>query len=144
MARPAPIAVVGMGCRLPGGASTPEKFWDLMKEGQSGWARVPKDRWNADSFYHPDNEHRESLNAQSAYFLKEDVSRFDAPFFNITSYEAHTMDPQGRLLLETTYEALESAGIPIESIKGSDTSVFVGVFGRDYDRMGGYCLVFCS
>ncbi|KAF3768085.1 hypothetical protein M406DRAFT_80584 [Cryphonectria parasitica EP155] len=136
MAQPPPIAVVGMGCRLPGGASTPEKLWDLLKEGRSGQVKVPKDRWNAEAFFHPDPEQRESLNAQSSYFLKEDISHFDARFFNCTPSEAHTMDPQGRLLLETSYEALESAGIPLESLKGSDTSVFAGVFGRDYDRMG--------
>lgn len=136
MSASTPIAIIGMGCRLPGGASSPEKLWKLVSEGGSGWCKVPKDRWNSEAFYHPDPEHRESLNAQSSYFLQEDVSHFDARFFKCPVYEGSTIDPQGRLLLEVSYEALENAGIPIESLKGSDTSVFVGVYGRDYDRMG--------
>ncbi|KAK2612700.1 hypothetical protein QQS21_001317 [Conoideocrella luteorostrata] len=131
-----PIAVVGMGCRLPGGVGSPEQLWEMLASGRSGWSEVPSDRWNADSFYHPNIEAKESLNTKSGYFLQQDIAAFDAPFFNCPPWEAHTMDPQQRILLETTYEALENAGISIESLRGSDTSVFVGVYGRDYDRMG--------
>jgi acyl transferase domain-containing protein len=136
MAKPAPIAVIGMGCRFPGGVTSPNALWSMLSEGRSGWIPIPPERWNADAFYHPNPEARESLNAKSGYFLSQDIAAFDARFFNIAQYEAHAMDPQQRILLETTYEAIENAGIPLESLRGSDTSVFVGVYGRDYDRMG--------
>ncbi|KAJ5896473.1 Highly reducing polyketide synthase sdnO [Penicillium subrubescens] len=136
MSELAPIAVIGMGCRLPGGASSPEKLWEMLAEGRSGWGEVPAERWNWKSFYHPHNEAKESLNSKSGYFLDQDIGAFDAKFFNIASYEAHAMDPQQRILLETTYEALENAGISLDNIKGSNTCVYVGLYARDYDRMG--------
>ncbi|KAJ5368689.1 Highly reducing polyketide synthase sdnO [Penicillium cataractarum] len=136
MSEHTPIAVIGMGCRLPGGASSPEKLWEMLAEGRSGWGEVPAERWNWKSFYHPHNEAKESLNSKSGYFLDQDIGAFDAKFFNIASYEAHAMDPQQRILLETTYEALENAGVSLESIKGSNTCVYVGLYARDYDRMG--------
>ncbi|KAJ5833041.1 Highly reducing polyketide synthase sdnO [Penicillium riverlandense] len=136
MSHQTPIAVIGMGCRLPGGAHSPEALWEMLSEGRSGWGEVPAERWNWKSFYHPYNEAKESLNSKSGYFLNQDIGAFDAKFFNIASYEAHAMDPQQRILLETTYEALENAGIPLESIKGSNTCVYVGIYARDYDRMG--------
>jgi acyl transferase domain-containing protein len=130
------VAVIGMACQFPGGVNSPEDFWTLLSEGRSGWGEVPVDRWNADAFYHPEGEAKESMKTKHGYFLQRDVSLFDAKFFNIVPYEAHTMDPQQRILLETTYQALENAGIHIESIRGSDTSVFVGVYARHYDHMG--------
>ncbi|KAF7713846.1 Polyketide synthase [Penicillium ucsense] len=136
MSEVTPIAVIGMGCRLPGGASSPEKLWEMLAEGRSGWGEVPAERWNWKSFYHPHNEAKEALNSKSGYFLEQDIGAFDAKFFNIAAYEAHAMDPQQRILLETTYEALENAGVPLESLKGSNTCVYVGLYARDYDRMG--------
>ncbi|KAI1636501.1 hypothetical protein F4809DRAFT_662452 [Biscogniauxia mediterranea] len=131
-----PIAVVGMGCRLPGGVDSPEGFWKMLSKGRSGWGRIPPDRWNANAFYHPHPEAKEALNSKHGYFLSQDVSEFDTNFFKVPQYEAHTMDPQQRILLEVAYEALENAGIPLKNLEGSDTSVFVGVYARDYDRMG--------
>lgn len=131
-----PIAIIGMGCRLPGGVRSPEDLWQLVSEGRSGWKTVPEDRWNAESFYHADHTAVESWNAKSGYFLDQDVTEFDSRFFGFSAHEADITDPQQRILLETTFEALENAGIPIEGLKGSDTSVFVAVFARDYDRMG--------
>lgn len=136
MMSPTPIAVIGMGCRLPGGANDPEKLWNMIAEGRSGWSEIPSDRWNWKSFYHPNPEAKEAINSKSGYFLDQDVAAFDARFFNIPVWEAHAMDPQQRILLETTYEALENAGIPLQGLKGSDTSVYVGMYARDYDRMG--------
>lgn len=133
---PCPIAVIGMSCRLPGGASNPEKLWKMLSEGRGGWGKVPEDRWRSKSFYHPSNEAKEGYNAESGYFLQEDISAFDPSFFGIMSYEADGIDPQQRILLETTYEALENAGQTLESIQGSDTSVYIAAFARDYDRMG--------
>ncbi len=135
MGNPTPIAVIGMGCRLPGGANSPEQLWDMLAEGRSGWGEVPADRWNWRSFYHPDSSARESLNSKSGYFLPQNIAAFDARFFGIPPREAHGIDPQQRLLLETTFEAIENAGIPLDSLRGSDTSVHVAVFAQDYDRM---------
>ncbi|KAI9830656.1 MAG: hypothetical protein M1819_005466 [Sarea resinae] len=131
-----PIAVIGMGCRLPGGVASPQQLWDLLSNGRDAGGPVPPDRWNADAFYNPDQEAKESINSKNFYFLSEDIRAFDARFFEVRSYEAHTMDPQQRIILETTYEALENAGLRLEDLEGSDTSVFVAVYGRDYDRMG--------
>lgn len=128
--------MIGMGCRFPGGAESPEQLWENLRNGRSGWCEVPEDRWNAEAFYNPNKEARESLCAKSGYFLQQDITAFDARFFSSPPWEAHTMDPQQRILLETTYEAMENAGYPMESLRGSDTSVFVGMYGRDYDRMG--------
>jgi acyl transferase domain-containing protein len=130
-----PIAIIGMSCRLPGGANSPEELWSMLYEGRSGRSPVPSTRWNAEAFYHPDQNAKESLNFQSGYFLDHDISAFDARFFGIPPREANGMDPQQRLLLETTYEALENAGLPLSALKGSDTAVYVAEFTRDYDRM---------
>ncbi|KAF5532714.1 polyketide synthase [Fusarium phyllophilum] len=130
-----PLAIVGIGCRLPGGATGPEKLWDLLSGGRSAWSKVPAERWNEDAFLHPDPDDRNGTNNHSGgHFIDQDLAVFDAGFFNITPQEAASMDPQQRLLLETAYEALESAGIPHTSIDGSNTSVHVAMFTRDYDR----------
>ncbi|KAH7141842.1 beta-ketoacyl synthase domain-containing protein [Dactylonectria macrodidyma] len=130
------IAVIGMACRLPGGADSPENLWSLLAEGRDGRKEVPKDRWDWKSFYSKNPDAKDTTNFSHAYFLDEDVSAFDAGFFNIPGVEAETIDPQQRILLEVTYEALENAGLPIESMRGSDTSVHMAMFARDYDRMG--------
>ncbi|KAK3934736.1 hypothetical protein QBC46DRAFT_462469 [Diplogelasinospora grovesii] len=130
------IAVIGMACRLPGGAANPEGLWSMLAEGRDGWTEVPKDRWDWKSFYHKDPETKEAMNFSHGYFLDQDIAAFDARFFGIPAAEATGVDPQQRLLLEITYEALENAGVPIESLRGSDTSVHMAMFARDYDRMG--------
>ncbi len=130
------IAVIGMACRLPGGVDNPESLWSLLSEGRDGWTEVPKDRWDWKSFYHPDPDAREAANFSHGYFVQQDISAFDARFFSIPGTEASGVDPQQRLLLEVTYEALENAGIPIQGLRGSDTSVHMATFPRDYDKMG--------
>lgn len=130
------IAIIGMACRLPGGADSPESLWSLLAEGRDGRREVPKDRWDWRSFYNENPDTRDATNFSHAYFLDEDVSAFDARFFNIPGTDAASMDPQQRFLLEVTYEALENAGLPIEDLRGSDTSVHMAMFARDYDRMG--------
>ncbi|ROW09729.1 hypothetical protein VMCG_02438 [Cytospora schulzeri] len=130
------VAVIGMACRLPGGADNPEELWSMLAEGRDGWGEVPKDRWNWRSFYHKDPETKEAMNFSHGYFLDQDISAFDAKFFGLPAAEVTGIDPQQRLLLEITYEAIEDAGIPIESLRGSDTSVHMAMFARDYDRMG--------
>ncbi|KAL8995313.1 MAG: hypothetical protein Q9169_004917 [Polycauliona sp. 2 TL-2023] len=130
-----PIAIVGMGGRFPGDASNPEKLWNLMANGQSALSEIPKNRFNIDAFYHPDAERQGAMNLRKAHFMKQDPAVFDAPFFSIAPNEAKSMDPQQRLALEVTYEALENAGIRMEDVVGSKTSCFVGCFTHDYNDM---------
>jgi acyl transferase domain-containing protein len=130
-----PIAIIGMSCRLPGSANSPEELWSMLYEGRSGYGPVPPSRWNAEAFYHPDPHARESIPFRSGYFLRDDISAFDARFFQIPPRDANGMDPQQRLILEITYEALENAGIPLSSIRGTNTAVIMAEFARDYDRI---------
>ena len=132
---PIPIAIVGIGCRFPGGANDTSKFWDLLSEGRSAWSEVPSDRFNWKSFHHPDPNANGALNHRGGHFIDKDVSTFDPNFFGIPPPEAHAMDPQQRIQLETTYEALENAGMPLDHVRGSNTSVYIAIFSRDYDRM---------
>jgi acyl transferase domain-containing protein len=130
------IAIIGMACRLPGGVDSPESLWSLLAEGRDGWTEVPKDRWDWKSFYHKDPDAKEATNFSHAHFLQQDMEAFDARFFGIPASEAAAMDPQQRLLLEVTYEAVENAGLPLESLRGSNTSVHMALSERGYDRMG--------
>lgn len=103
-----PIAVVGIGCRFSGTASDPESFWDLLANCRSTSTLVPKNRFNADAFYHPDYDHAGTCATRSGHFMTGDISEFDAPFFSITANEAKSMDPQQRLAMEVAYEAFEN------------------------------------
>jgi acyl transferase domain-containing protein len=130
---PIPIAIIGMGCRFPGGANGPEKLWEMLLAGRSAWSPVPSDRWNSESFYHPNIHARDANNHRGGHFLDGNISAFDASFFGIQPSEASVVDPQQRILLEAAYEALENAGIRLEDIRGSDAAVFVASFVRDYE-----------
>ncbi|KAJ5177658.1 mycocerosic acid synthase [Penicillium coprophilum] len=134
--RPAPVAIVGVGCRLPGGANNLDRLWKLLSEGRSGWTEIPTDRWAAEEWFDAYPDAKQSMITKHGFFLEDDISQFDAKFFGISSSEAHAMDPQQRLFLMTTYEALEDAGIPVETLRGSNTGVFASIFERSYDRMG--------
>lgn len=103
-----PIAIIGVGGRFPGDASNPEKLWDLISKGRSALSEVPRDRFNVNAFHHPHRERQGTLNVRGGYFMEDDISAFDAPFFSITPSEAKAMDPQQRMALECTYEALEN------------------------------------
>ncbi|KAJ4181992.1 hypothetical protein NW755_010680 [Fusarium falciforme] len=127
-----PIAIIGSGCRFPGGASSPSKLWELLKSPRDLVKKVPKDRFNIDAFYHPDGSHHGRTNAQYAYFLDEDPYTFDPSFFSIPPSEVDTIDPQQRLLLETVYEGISSAGLKMEDLRGSPTAVYVGMMQRDF------------
>jgi phthiocerol/phenolphthiocerol synthesis type-I polyketide synthase A len=128
-----PIAVVGMGCRLPGGADTPDQFWRLLQDGGNGIVGVPSGRWNADAFYSDDHSVPGTIVSKEGGFLTSwRPDEFDAEFFGISPREAAAMDPQQRLLLEVTWEALENAGITAPMIRGTQTSVFVGMTTYDY------------
>ena len=129
---PVPIAIVGLACRLPGQASTPDDFWKLCARGRNAWSEMPRSRFNQAAFHHPDPQRTGAFNPQGGHFL-DDPARFDAPFFNITLEEARSLDPQQRLSLECTYEALENAGIPKQSLSGRNVGVFAGASFSDYD-----------
>ncbi|KAJ5166627.1 type I iterative polyketide synthase [Penicillium canariense] len=130
---PQPIAIIGYACRLAGQVSSPSDLWELCTRARSGWSPIPKDRFSHGAYHHPNPSKPGTFNPAGGYFLDEDISRFDAPFFNVTVQEAISMDPQQRLLLECSYEALESAGIPKESLAGRNVGVFVGGNFSDYE-----------
>ena len=133
MEKPTPIAIIGMSFRGPGGADNPEKLWDLLHEGRNAWTQVPMDRWNEDAHYHPEVSAKGSNNHKGGHFMNADPAQFDASFFNIPDAEAYALDPQQRLMLEVAYEAFENAGVTIEELKGSKTSVYTATFVRDYE-----------
>ena len=128
-----PIAIVGMSCRLPGNVSTPDEFWELCSRARSGWSEIPKERFENASFHHPNPGKGGCFNAIGGNFLKEDLGLFDAPFFSLTAQEATTMDPQQRILLECTFEALDNAGIPKHQIIGKEVGVFIGGSFSQYE-----------
>ncbi|KAF2807319.1 ketoacyl-synt-domain-containing protein [Mytilinidion resinicola] len=127
-----PLAIIGLSFRFPQNVTTSEKFWGLMDEKKCTAGKVPEDRFSVDAFYHPSNERTDTLNAQEGHFMNGDVGAFDAPFFSISPAEAAAMDPQQRGMLETSYHALENAGLPLKSVAGSKTGVYIGCFSDDH------------
>lgn len=131
-AKDEPIAVVGSGCRFPGGASTPAKLWNLLSQPHDVLAPIGPARFCSDGFYHEDGEYGGHSNVRDSYLLAEDHTAWDAGFFNIAAGEASAIDPQQRLLMECVYEALEAGGHSIDSLRGSDTAVYVGLVCEEY------------
>ena len=122
---PVPIAIVGMGCRYPGGANSPEALFSLLAEGRDTWTEVPPDRFNGAAFYHPDpGACPGTTNQKGGHFLDQHLAAFDPGFFGIPPTEAESMDPIQRVVLEASWEAVENAGIPMNEFRGSDTAVF--------------------
>nr|AGC24271.1 PrlQ [Nonomuraea spiralis] len=128
--RPDDVAVVGVGCRFPGGVRTPQAFWRALRDGKDVLQRVPADRWGS-GFHHADRGRPGAITSDQGGFLP-DIDRFDAAFFGISPREAAEMDPQQRMLLEVTAEAMEDAGVPMQRWEGSRTSVHLGMLGSDY------------
>ncbi|KAF2973282.1 hypothetical protein GQX73_g405 [Xylaria multiplex] len=127
-----PLAIVGMACRFAGDATNPEKLWDLVSQGRDAWSPVPAERFNQKSFYHPQSDRLSTMSMKGGFFLRDDPGVFDPSFFNLSAEVAAGMDPQIRIQLEVVFEALESAGLPLPSVIGSNTAVFTGSFTKDY------------
>jgi len=126
-----PVAIVGIGCRFPGGASTPKAFWNMIRRKKDAIVDVPADRWDIRRFYDEDPAKPGKMYVKQGGFLKEKIDRFDPLFFGISPREAESMDPQQRLLLEVVWEAFEDAGVVDTDLKGSRTGVFIGGFCMD-------------
>ncbi|MEV0244529.1 beta-ketoacyl synthase N-terminal-like domain-containing protein [Streptomyces sp. NPDC050674] len=125
-----PVAVIGVGCRLPGGVHGPEDYWRLLSDGVDAIRRVPEDRWRDFTAFPPADAH-----PYGGYL--DDIAGFDAEFFRVTPREAAVMDPQQRILLEVVHEALDHAAVPTRSLAGTATGVFVGISAPEYGQLTG-------
>lgn len=129
-----PIAVVGMSCRFPGGVTTPEAFWELLVNGTDTVREIPTERWDWQQFYDADPDRVGTHYVRHGSFV-DDVSQFDPEFFGIAGREADMLDPQHRLLLEVSWEALERAGLATANLRNSRTGVYVGIGQNDYSQL---------
>ena len=136
-AKTEPIAIIGMNSRFPGGADSPEKFWELLHNGVDAITEVPPNRWDVDEYYNSNPTTLGKIYTRYGGFIQQ-VDQFDPHFFGLSSLEAASMDPQHRLLLEVGWEAVENAGQSPEELNGSLTGVFMGLFMEDYSRFNLY------
>jgi acyl transferase domain-containing protein/SAM-dependent methyltransferase/acyl carrier protein len=131
-----PIAVIGLSCRIPGPVDTPDAFWDLLVSGTDAIEEIPAVRWEADAFYDPQPGTPGKTNTKWGGFV-DNIDRFDAAFFGVSPKEAVGMDPQQRMLLEVSWEAIENAGVRADLLNESPTGVFVGMSTNDYASLLG-------
>ena len=129
-----PIAIIGMGCRFPGEVHTVNDFWQLMISGKDPITEVPPSRWDINEFYDANYHTTGKMNTRFGGFL-DNVNQFDASFFNISPKEAEQMDPQQRLFLEVSWQAIEQSALSPAKLNHSTTGVFVGVSMHDYERL---------
>lgn len=130
------IAIVGIGCRLPGDVDSPEDLRTFLQRGQSAIVDVPADRWNRDAFFHPDFQRPGSIHVRRGGFVSS-IDQFDAAFFGISPNEARRMDPQQRMMLESAFRAIEDAGVPLERLAGKPVAVAIGVSLCDWNGITG-------
>ncbi|PKK48357.1 hypothetical protein CI102_6890 [Trichoderma harzianum] len=139
----APIAIIGMTCRFSGDVTNPSKLWELCVSGRDGQTPIPEDRLDVRGLYHRDKGRVGGSSVKGGYFMKQDISLFDAAFFNlksdaaalVTIHQNQALDPQERFLLEIVYEATEEAGIPIEKLASTNTSMYTGTLNKDYHEI---------
>ena len=129
-----PVAIIGLAVRLPGGITSPERFWKALAEGEDLITTVPPERWNAQAYWSPDGDQPGTMYDTHGGFLS-DIDAFDADLFGIHPREAASMDPQHRILLEMTWEALERANIDPRSLKNTQTGIYLGLTNSDYGRL---------
>ncbi|MCH7535350.1 MAG: type I polyketide synthase, partial [Bacteroidetes bacterium] len=125
------LAIIGVGCRYPGDVNSPEELWRLICDKKDALIEIPKDRWDSASMYAPEFRRAGKISVKRGGFIK-DIDKFDAGFFGISPLEAQRMDPQQRMLLEVSYEAVEDAGLRLNDLDGSKTAVFIGISAHDY------------
>src|ERR1700751_919279 len=130
------VAIIGIGCRFPGGVNNTESFWDLLVKGREAVSDVPPDRWNIERYFDAEPGLPGKSIARRGGFL-ERIDEFDPQFFGISPREAPYVDPQHRLMLETAWEAIEDAGLVLDFGKGTDLGVFVGISHNDYQVIQG-------
>ncbi len=134
-ARNEPIAIIGLGCRFPGGANDPDAFWRILHSGADVIREVPEERWQAVG-YSAEALSDPAVKSVPWYAgLLDQVDQFDAKFFGIPPREATSMDPQQRLALEVSWEALENAGQAPDKLNGSQTGMFLGISTSDYSQL---------
>ena len=121
-----------IGCRWPGECDQPSKLWDFLIANKHGYSDFPPDRVNTKAFYHPKVKRPGSFYLPGGGFLKSDPYDFDRSFFGLSALEATSMDPSQRKLLEVVYEAIESSGVSLDELSGSNTGCFVGNFNNDH------------
>jgi acyl transferase domain-containing protein len=124
-----------LGLRLPGGISKPSDLWDLLYEERSGRGAFGKNQFNIEGYYHPNAQRPGSIHTKEAYLLRDSALLFDHTFFGMNSALVASMDPNQRKMLEVVYEALESAGEPLEKVSGANVGVFVGNMAADNQIM---------
>ncbi|MCM0591136.1 MAG: type I polyketide synthase [Gloeotrichia echinulata DEX184] len=129
-----PIAIIGLGCRFPGGVNDPDSYWQLLVNGIDAMTEIPTNRWDLEKYYDQDPDIPGKMYSCHGAFLDQ-VDEFDPSFFGISPREAAGMDPQQRLLLEVCWEALENGGMAPESLMNSQTGVFMGIFRDDYAQL---------
>ncbi|KKY13350.1 putative lovastatin nonaketide synthase [Diplodia seriata] len=132
-ARPDDVAIIGLAFRGPGDASSPERLWDMLVHSRSAFSSVPRSKWSHEGHYHPSPARGGSTSVHGGHFLDttQDGTRFDAAFFDMRRPEMLSMDLQQRIALESVYEAVENAGLTLEKVRGSKTSVFAAATNDD-------------
>ena len=126
-----PVAIIGIGCRFPGGVKSADDLWELLREGRDAIIDIPSDRWHVPAVYHPDPAKPGRMIARQGGFIDQ-IDHFDSEFFGISPREAARADPQQRLMLQVAYQAVEDAGLTMNSLAGRRAGVYVGISTWDY------------